>query len=234
MSDPTTANWGGGYTPDLTTDFAGDEGPPVGPAEDWGDFAAEIADQVESFVLAVREIAAGESPETAVSLLLLQVSQVLLAGGRLGAVQDIVPDERFEPDTGDDADVEGIRSSLGNLLDPVDEYSEVFDPYGEPPEVVTTTLSDDLADVVSDLVHGLQHYKAGRHVEALWWWQFSYLSNWGSTASAALRALQSVVSHVRLDALADDPELAVEDRLLAETAASAVAPPQDFVPRTAP
>ncbi|RKS75408.1 uncharacterized protein DUF5063 [Motilibacter peucedani] len=203
-----------------------------GQSEDWGDFAAEISDQVESFVLAVREIAAGESPETAVSLLLLQVSQVLLAGGRLGAVQDVVPDERFEPDAGDDADLDGVRTSLANLLEPVDEYTEVFDPYGEPPEVVTTTLSDDIADVVVDLVHGLQHYKAGRTVEALWWWQFSYLSNWGATASAALRALQSVISHVRLDAGAQhDAELVVEDRLLAETAASAVAPPQGYVPR---
>lgn len=200
--------------------------------EDWGDFAAEISDQVESFVLAVREIAAGESPETAVSLLLLQVSQVLLAGGRLGAVQDVVPDDRFEPDAGDDADLEGVRAALANLLEPVDEYTEVFDPYGDPPEVVTTSLSDDIADVVVDLVHGLQHYKAGRTVEALWWWQFSYLSNWGATASAALRALQSVISHVRLDATVQhDAELVVEDRLLAETAASAVAPPMGYVPR---
>jgi hypothetical protein len=43
----------------------------------------------------------------------------------------------------------------------------------------------------------MAHYKAGRTSEALWWWQFSYFSNWGSTASASLRALQSVVAHVR-------------------------------------
>ena len=50
------------------------------------------------------------------------------------------------------------------------------------------------------LVHGLAHYKAGRADEALWWWQYSYLSNWGSTASSALRALHSAVAHTRLDA----------------------------------
>jgi hypothetical protein len=200
--------------------------------EDWSGFAAEIADQVESFVLAVRAIAAGSSPETAISLLLLEVSQVLLAGARLGAVQDVVPVERFEPDTGGDADLEGIRTALAGLLEPVNEYAEVFDPYADPPEVVTTTLSDDIADVVVDLVHGLQHYKAGRTVEALWWWQFSYLSNWGSTASAALRALQSVIGHVRLDAtVAQDEEMVREDRLLAQTAADAVAPPVAYVPR---
>ena len=191
------------------------------PLDDLSDFTAEVADQIESFIVSVREIAAGESPDTAVSLLLLQVSQLLLAGGRLGAIQDVVPDERFEPDTGSDADVEGIRASLANLLEPIDEYHEVFDPYGDR-DVVEMRLSDDIADVVTDLVHGLQHYRAGRSLEALWWWQFSYLSNWGGTATAVLRALQSVVSHVRLDADVETPTL-VEDRLLAEVAAKAVA-----------
>ena len=35
--------------------------------------------------------------------------------------------------------------------------------------------------------------------EALWWWQFSYVASWGNEASGALRALQSVVTHDRLD-----------------------------------
>ena len=191
-----------------------------GRDDDLSDFTAEVADQIESFVLAVRAVAAGQSPETAVSLLLLEVSQLLLAGGRLGAIQDVVPDERFEPDTGYDPDVEGLRASLAKLLEPIDEFTEVFDPYGEP-ELVANRLSDDIADIVTDLVHGLLHYRAGRSVEALWWWQFSYLSNWGSTATAVLRALHSVVSHVRLDADDETPEL-IEDRLLAETAARAV------------
>ena len=65
-------------------------------------------------------------------------------------------------------------------------------------------ISDDLADVVTDLRHGLAHYRAGRVSEALWWWQFSYLSNWGPTASASLRALQSLVAHVRLDSPLDE------------------------------
>jgi hypothetical protein len=155
--------------------------------DDLGDFAVEIADQVESFVVAVREIAAAEDPDYAISLLLLEVSQLLLAGGRLGAISDVVPDERFEPDTGYDPDVDGLRHSLANLL----------------------------------LLHGLQHYRAGRPVEALWWWQFSYLSNWGSTASSALRALHSVVSHVRLDSDGDET-IQVEDRLLAQAAVEAV------------
>jgi hypothetical protein len=191
--------------------------------DDLGDFTVEIADQVESFVVAIREIAAAEDPDYAISLLLLEVSQLLLAGGRLGAISDVVPEERFEPDAGFDPDVEGLRTSLANLLEPIDEHTALFDPYGHDPELFTSRLSDDLADVMSDLLHGLLHYRAGRSLEALWWWQFSYLSNWGSTASSVLRALHSVVSHVRLDAGQDEAAV-VEDRLLAEAAVEAVEP----------
>ena len=189
--------------------------------DDMADFTAEIADQVESFVLAIREIAAGDNPDSAISLLLLEVSQLMLAGGRLGAITDVVPDERFEPDAGYDPDVEGVRSSLRNLLEPIDDYHEVFDPIATPPKVTAGRMSDDLADVVSNLVHGLQHYRAGRPTEALWWWQFSYLSNWGGLAGGVLRVLHSVVAHVRLDAATDDVT-ALEDHVLAETVSQAL------------
>jgi hypothetical protein len=173
--------------------------------------------------VAVREIAAAGDPDYAISLLLLETSQLLLAGGRLGAISDVVPEERFEPDPGFDPDVEGVRTSLANLLEPIDEYATLFDPYASEPELITERLSDDIADVMSDLLHGLLHYRAGRATEALWWWQFSYLSNWGSTASSVLRALHSVVSHVRLDAELDEATR-IEDRLLAETASEATKP----------
>ena len=191
--------------------------------DDLSDFTVEISDQVESFVVAIREIAAGEDPDYAISLLLLEISQLLLAGGRLGAISDVVPEERFEPDAGFDPDVEGLRTSLANLLEPIDEHTTLFDPYAGEPELFTSRLSDDITDVVSDLLHGLQHYRAGRSLEALWWWQFSYLSNWGATASSVLRALHSVVSHVRLDSTGDD-EMLFEDRLLAQAAAEATEP----------
>jgi hypothetical protein len=188
-------------------------------SDDLGDFTAEIADQVESFLIALAELARGESPEHAVSLLLLEVSQLLLAGGRLGAIRDVVPVERFEPDAGFDPDADDMRAALARLLEPIDEYDEILDPY--EPETVRCRISDDLAGVAADLTHGLAHYRAGRSDEALWWWQFSYLSSWGSTASAALRALQSVVAHVRLDSPHDDVTQA-EDALLAEVVAEVV------------
>jgi hypothetical protein len=164
------------------------------------EFAERIADEIESFLLAVRAIAAGEAGRgEAISLLLLVVSQVLSVGGRLGVQEDFQPQEEYEPDAGPDPDLDEMRLRLAVLLGGVDAYSEVFDPYVEPPEVVSSLLSDDLTSIASALAHGLRHFKSGRVAEALWWWQFSYVASWGNEASAALRALQSVVAHDRLD-----------------------------------
>jgi hypothetical protein len=163
------------------------------------EFTADIAAQIESFLIAVGAVARGDFPGGTLSILLLEVSQLLLAGGRLGAVVDVVPNERYEPDAGVDPDADGLRERLAELLEPVDEYVEVFDPYQRDREVIASRLSDDLADVAADLFHGLAHFRAGRANEALWWWQYSYLANWGSTASSALRALHSAVAHTRLD-----------------------------------
>ncbi|MFJ9176690.1 DUF5063 domain-containing protein [Streptomyces sp. NPDC102360] len=201
--------------------------------QDPDDFAVQISDQVESFIVAVTEIAKGDEPDSAVPFLLLEVSQLLLAGGRLGAHEDILPDERYEPDLGaeqDAMDADDLRERLAAMLDPVDVYSEVFDPYEPRKAPVAARISDDLADVVSDLRHGMAHYRAGRITEALWWWQFSYFSNWGSTASATLRALQSLVAHVRLnqpledlDGLDTDEDLATAEGTLEEEAGQVMA-----------
>ncbi|MEU1014775.1 DUF5063 domain-containing protein [Streptomyces sp. NPDC005900] len=182
------------------------------------DFAVQISDQIESFIVSVREVATGAEPDSAVPFLLLEVSQLLLAGGRLGAHEDIVPEERYEPDPGPEQDVDDLRERLAVLLEPVDVYSEVFDPYEPRKAPVPARISDDLADVVADLSHGLAHYRAGRTVEALWWWQFSYFSNWGGTASAALRALQSLVAHVRLNQPLEDLDGLDTDEDLTEDA----------------
>jgi len=164
------------------------------------EFAQQIADQVESFLLALRAIARGEATGgEAISLLLLVVSQVLLAGGRLGVQEDFLPQEEYEPDPGPDPDLDGMRHRLAVLLGGVDAYTEVFDPYVDPPELVSSLVSDDLTSIAASLAHGLRHFKAGRVSEALWWWQFSYVASWGGEASATLRALQSVIAHDRLD-----------------------------------
>ncbi|MEV5374568.1 MULTISPECIES: DUF5063 domain-containing protein [Streptomyces] len=186
------------------------------------DFAVSVADSIESFIVAVAEVSRGDEPDSAVPFLLLEISQLLLTGGRLGAHEDFLPDERYEPDVGPEPDVDELRERFARLLDPVDVYSEVFDPYVPRTAPVACRISDDLADIITDLRHGMAHYRDGRVSEALWWWQFSYLSNWGPTASAALRALQSLVAHVRLDQPLDElggldtDSVATEERLAEE------------------
>jgi len=192
---------------------------PTTPAVDseLEDFAQQITDQIESFLLALQAIARGEAAGgQAISLLLLEVSQVLLAGGRLGVHEDFTPAEEYEPDAGPDPDLDEMRLRLAVLLESVDAYTEVFDPYVDPPEMVSSLLSDDLTSIATALAHGLRHYRAGRVNEALWWWQFSYVSSWGNEASSVLRALQSIVAHDRLDAEfeSEQDQVAAADELL--------------------
>jgi hypothetical protein len=165
--------------------------------DETAEFAQQIADSVESFLLALRAIAREATGGQAISLLLLEISQVLLAGARLGAQQDFTPRTEYQPDVGPEADLDGLRLRLADTLGNVDTYGFVFDPY--VPEVVESQLSDDLTSIASDLENGLRHYRSGDIAEALWWWQFSYVASWGNLAGAALNALLSVVAHDRLD-----------------------------------
>ena len=96
--------------------------------DDVDEFTIDVADQIESFLIALGAVARGDFPGGTLSILLLEVSQLLLAGGRLGAVVDVVPDERFEPDAGPDPAVDGMRATLASLLGPIDEYAAVFEP----------------------------------------------------------------------------------------------------------
>lgn len=193
------------------------DGNPVDTTLVEDEFAAQIADQVESFLIALRAIAAEGDAGRAISLLLLEISQVLLAGARLGAMRDVTPVGEYQPDVGPDADVEELRLRLAEMLGNVDTYSFVFDPY--VPEVVESQLSDDLASIASDLENGLRHFRLGNVAEALWWWQFSYVANWGNLAGAALNALLSVVSHDRLDVDADldADQVSAADQMLTES-----------------
>jgi len=168
--------------------------------------AEEFARDARAYLSTVTEVASGAEPDTAVPILLLAVSQVLVAGARLGAITDVVPDERFEADPGPDADVDPVRQGLVNLFEGLDEYVHVVDPLVGV-SVAKGSLSNDLAEVAAALDHGLSHFESGRVSEALWWWQFSYLSSWGDSATRALRVLQTVLGHLRLDA---DPDAVAE------------------------
>ena len=179
------------------------------------DFATAISDSVKSFLIALRAVSREDDGGRAISLLLLEISQVLLAGARLGAQVDFEPRSEYQPDVGPDADLDDMRLRLAKLLGGVDTYSFVFDPYD--PDVVDSQLSDDLTSIASDLENGLRHYRAGDIDEALWWWQFSYVSSWGNLAGAVLNALLSIVSHDRLDIDVDldADQVAAADEMLA-------------------
>jgi hypothetical protein len=178
------------------------------------DFAQQIADQVESFLIALQAIAREADGGRAISLLLLEISQVLLAGARLGAQQDFTPIAEYQPDVGPEPDIDEMRLRLAAMLDTVDTYCFVFDPY--VPEVVESLISDDLTSIATDLENGLRHYRLGNVHEALWWWQFSYVASWGNLAGAVLNALLSIVAHDRLDAefVGEEEQLAAADEML--------------------
>jgi hypothetical protein len=161
--------------------------------------ADESARDARVFLTTVTEVASGSAPDAAMPMTLLALSQVLLMGARLGAIEDVVPEERYEADPGPDADVDPLRQGMANLFEGLDDYAHVVDPLLDV-EVARGTLSNDLAEIASALSHGLRHYDAGRLTEALWWWQFSYVSAWGDSGARALRVLLSLLGHIRLDA----------------------------------
>ncbi len=161
--------------------------------------AGESARDAQIYLGTVREVAAGAAADTAIPVLLLATSQLLLAGSRLGAIQDIVLEERFEADPGPEPDLDPLHANLANLFEGLDDYADVVDPVTTA-ELTRGSLSNDIVEIAAALDHGLKHYDEGRLTEALWWWQFSYLSTWGDRAASSLRVLHSVLAHLRLDA----------------------------------
>jgi len=172
-------------------------------ADEWRPAADRIAQHAQNFLDGVTALASGEGKDETVPLLLLEVAQILLAGAQLGASKDIILPGNWEPDVGADPDLDALRTGLAARLQDCDEYAELFDPY-EDTQATQFRLSDDLATVAADLIHGLKHYQAGSADEALWWWQYSYVNHWGTHGGAAMRALHSVVAHARLD-VAEEP-----------------------------
>lgn len=183
---------------------------------DFEELAGQIADSVQTFLVGVEAISREERAATAFPLLLLEVSQLLLAGARLGAQTDFQPKQRYQPDVGPDPDLDAMRLRLATQLGEADTYSHNFEPYD--PETFPAQMSDDVASIAADVSHGLRHFRAGDVREALWWWQFSYLASWGTTACGVLSALHSVIAHDRLDTdfEGEDERVAVAETLLDE------------------
>lgn len=166
--------------------------------------ADEIAADAASFVAAVESVAAGANPSAAVSVLILALSGLLSAGAKLGAQEDIAAAGSQPEDgparaaaLGDGQSTGELRTALAEQFGGVDQYWEAIDPYlGQ--EVASARLSEDLSSIAGDLLQGLALYSQDRYEDALAWWQYSYLARWGPTASACLRAVQSLIAMVRL------------------------------------
>jgi hypothetical protein len=186
------------------------------------DFGQQIADACEAFLLGLQAIAAEDDGGAAVPLLLLEVSQLLLAGARLGAQQDFEPETQYQPDVGPEPDLDRMRMRLADKLGDLDTYAHNIEPYD--PDTVPSLISDDLTLVATDIVNGLRHFRAGNVEEALWWWQYSYLASWGNNACGVLGALHSIVAHSRLDRdVEGDDELLVEAEALLDVAGDGLA-----------
>jgi len=188
-SVPEPAAGGSGESPDRAN---------TASSEPWRELADQVAEHARDFLDALAALARGEGADEIVPLLLLEVAQVMLAGAQLGASRDVIPPGNAEPDIGVDPDLDELRTGLAERLAFCDEYAELFDPYRDD-KPTAFRLSDDLAAIAADLIHGMRHYEAGRPAEALWWWQYSYVNQWGTHGGAALRALHAVVAHARLD-----------------------------------
>jgi hypothetical protein len=172
------------------------------------DFGQQIADACEAFLLGLQAIATEDDGGAAVPLLLLEVSQLLLAGARLGAQQDFEPQSQYQPDVGPDPDLDRMRMRLADKLGELDTYAHNIEPYD--PDTIPSLISDDLTLIATDIANGLRHFRAGNVEEALWWWQYSYLASWGNNACGVLSALHSIVAHSRLDREIEGEEEQIE------------------------
>ena len=78
---------------------------------EWRPLADQIAVNVKNFIDGVEALAQSGGDET-VPLLLLEVSQILLAGAQLGASSDVILPGNWEPEVGDDPDLDVLRTGL--------------------------------------------------------------------------------------------------------------------------
>lgn len=160
--------------------------------------ADDTARDARAYLATVTELASGRVEDSALAILMLALSTITSTGARLGAVQDISLQDLYEPDSGPDADLEDLHMGLANLLEGLDEYADIVDPLVST-ELTQGSLANDLTEIADALAHGLAHYDHERYQEALWWWQYSFMSSWGERAIAGLRMLVCMLGHIRLD-----------------------------------
>jgi hypothetical protein len=161
------------------------------------DLADAVASGAAGFVAAVESLAAGTDPGTAMAVLLVELSDLLATGAQLGAAHDIGRHDDVFPDAPAGPGTDALRIGLAEQFGSLDEYGDLVDPYVAA-TVERHWISHDLAAICADLLHGLALHSAEEPALALRWWQLSYLSSWGPLACGCLRAVQSLMAHLRL------------------------------------
>ena len=102
----------------------------------------------------------------------------------LGAVEDVVPAERFETDTGPDPDARPAARAAGQPARGRSTSTPTSSTRCCPPSRTSAASPTTSPTSPATWPTGSRHYDDGRVAEALWWWQFSYLSSWGQHAAA--------------------------------------------------
>lgn len=95
---------------------------------------------------------------------------------------------------------EQIGNRAVNFSNEYEVYWQIFNPYCQnfcensdsfeiSDEACTTTLTDDLSDILTDLSLGAGAYEAGLVCEALFQWKFSLVSHYGHHIRNAINAM---------------------------------------------
>jgi uncharacterized protein DUF5063 len=159
---------------------------------DWARVARlEALDSIAAFAAIAERYCAwveGEplSPEAEV-----RAVRRLLAELYAGALA--LPSE-VEFEGGPDAPRESRRGEVFARLEslPVSFYGVCLDPMATvPQELGIGDVTDDLADIYSDLRRGLGLYRAGRPGDAAWDWSFNFGAHWGDHLIGALAAIHA-------------------------------------------
>ena len=79
--------------------------------------ARDCAEHARAYVQTVHDIASGDNSGAAIPMGLLALSQVLVMGARLGAIEDVVPRDQFESDAGPDVDLDPLLDALQAQFD---------------------------------------------------------------------------------------------------------------------
>jgi Domain of unknown function (DUF5063) len=97
-------------------------------------------------------------------------------------------------------DEETVKKEWNAVLErfkklPIDGYWEVFDASNiENESSVFGLVSDDLADIYSNVKHGLIFYEQQKFAEAFWEWKFHFNIHWGNHLVGATKAIRNYFS----------------------------------------